>query len=159
MADILGSGPPAAARDGPRPPPAYHVGVTDLAHRYGTGSRRRRRVLVVVGGAVVLAVLATVLWSFADQADPEVRSRLIRYEVVSPREATAEITVVRATDEVVATCRLRALAADHSVVGESTHQVESGPTSAVLRVTLRTEREAVSVVSDGCTAPGQSRPR
>ncbi len=133
--------------------------MTDLADRYGTASRRQRWTVLAVGGSAAMVVLVFVLWSFLHQADPEVRSRLLRYDVVSQHEATAELTVVRAAEDVVATCRLRALAADHSVVGEATETVSSGPTSQALRVRLRTEREAVSVASDGCTAPGQTRPR
>ncbi|HET6693775.1 MAG TPA: DUF4307 domain-containing protein, partial [Pedococcus sp.] len=120
---------------------------------------RRRWTVGGIGAALVLAVAAFVVWSFLDQADPEVRSRLVSWEVVSPHEATAELTVVRDSADVRATCELHALAADHSVVGETTERVESGPTSQSVRVTLRTEREAVSVVSEGCTASGQPRPR
>jgi hypothetical protein len=133
--------------------------VTDLADRYGRTSSRQRWLVGGVGGVVAAVVLGFVLWSFLDQADPEVRSRLTRYDVVSTHEAVADLTVVRASPGVVATCRLRALARDHSVVGEVTEQIDSGPTRQGLRVRLRTEREAVSVVSEGCTAPGQSRPR
>jgi hypothetical protein len=133
--------------------------VTDLADRYGTTRYRQRWAVAAIGGGLALVLLTVVLWSFLDQADPEVRSRLTRYDVISPREASADIQVVRADDSVVATCRLHALAVDHSVVGEHTEVVDAGPPSQVLRVTLRTEREAVSVVSRGCTAPGQPRPR
>ena len=133
--------------------------MTDLADRYGTAGRHRRWLVAGIGTAVALVVLAVVLWGFVDHASPEVRSGLIRYDVVSPHEATGDIQVIRSSDEVVATCRVHAVAADHSVVGESTQQVDSGPTSQVLRVSVRTEREAVSVVSDGCTTPAQSRPR
>ena len=133
--------------------------MTDLAERYGATSRQRRWLVAGIGSAVALVVLAVVVWSFVDHSRPEVRSGLIGYDVVSPREATAELQVVRSSDAVAATCRLHALAADHSVVGELVHAVESGPTSQVFELRLRTEREAVSVVSEGCTTPAQSRPR
>ena len=133
--------------------------VTDLADRYGTTSTQQRWTVLGVGGTALLVVLAFVIWSFVDQADPEVRSRLTGYDVVSPHEATGDLTVVRASEGVVATCLLRALAADHSVVGESTQEVGSGPVEQALRVTVRTEREAVTVVSEGCTTADQQRPR
>jgi hypothetical protein len=137
----------------------YDGVVTDLADRYGSTSSRQRRTVLVLSGVAALVVLVLVVWSFVDHADPEVRSQLTRYDVVSPHEATADLTVVRQSEEVAATCLVQALASDHSVVGESTQEVASGATEQVLRVTVRTEREAVSVVSEGCTTPDQPRPR
>jgi hypothetical protein len=133
--------------------------VSDLADRYGSSVGRRRWVVGGLGAAVGLVVLAVVLWSFVDHASPQVQSGLIRYDVSSPHEATADIQVERSSGDVAASCRVRAVAADHSVVGETLERVESGPTTQVLRVTLRIERPAVSVVTDGCTTPAQSRPR
>jgi hypothetical protein len=144
----------------PRQRPAtYDDVVTDLAERYGTASRGQRWVVSAAAAVAALVVLVFVVWSFLDEADPEVRSQLTSYDVPGPHEATAELTVVRASPDVVATCRLRALAADHSVVGETEVTVGSGPERRAVEVTLRTEREAVTVASDGCTAPGQTRPR
>lgn len=131
--------------------------MTDLVERYGAPSTRSRWTVGGIGAALLLVVVAVTLWSYVDQADPEVRSALVRYDVVSANEATGDLTVVRSSPDVPATCDLQALAADHSVVGEVTERVESGPASQTVRITLRTEREAVTVVSQGCLAPGQRR--
>jgi len=54
---------------------------------------------------------------------------------------------------------LRAYAPDHNVVGELSVAVDSGPTTASMRSTLRTERRASSIELVGCTAAGQSQQR
>ncbi len=133
--------------------------MTDLAARYGTARPRHRLLVAGIGGGLAAVLLAVVIWSFVDRSVPQVRSQLVRYDVVAVHRAVADLTVVRADSSVVATCRLQAVARDHSVVGEVTEVVDSGPASQTLRVELRTEREAVSVVPQGCTTPDQNRPR
>ena len=54
-----------------------------------------------------------------------------------------------------ARCVVRALADDHSVVGE----VAFTPVDGRNEVVIRTERRATSADLVGCTAEGQSRPR
>ena len=97
--------------------------------------------------------------AFAVQADPDVRSTLRTYDVVSENEVRAELVVDRADSSVRATCRLHAVAQDHSTVGRVEQVVEAGEPTQVVAVTIATERRAVGVVSDGCTTPDQKRPR
>ena len=135
--------------------------MTDLAERYGRGppaSRRTNLVLAVAALAGVVLVAVTI-WSFVDQADPDVRSTLQTYDLTSENEAVAELVVVRADSGVRATCKLHAVAEDHSTVGRATVAVEAGAPRQVVEVRIPTERRAVSVVSDGCTTPDQRRPR
>ncbi len=131
----------------------------DLAERYGTPSRARRR--LVVGLAVLLAAagLAWLVWATFFHSRPEVTSELVGYDVQGQHAATATFTVVRRDGEVSASCLLRAFAADHSVVGELTVPVTSGPSSARITSTVRTEREATSLDLLGCTTEGQARQR
>jgi hypothetical protein len=68
---------------------------------------------------------------------------------------TATYTVVRRDTGVRATCLLQALAEDHSVVGELTVPVTSGPAERQLRSTVRTERRAGSVALVGCSTSDQ----
>ena len=128
--------------------------MTDLADRYGVPSPVRRRVLVVTIAAVAAAALAWLAWTAWFHASPAVESELTSYDVVDDGSASAVVTVALA-DDVVATCRVRAFAEDHTTVGELAFE----PVDGRNEVTLRTERRATSVTLLGCTAPGQPRPR
>ena len=134
----------------------------DLAARYGrTGPGRRGRSTVVLALAALAGVVLVVmtLWSFLVQADPDVRSALRAYDVRSEHEIVAELAVARESSSLEATCRLHAVAEDHSTVGRAERVVSSGPANQVLEVRIATERRAVGVVSDGCTTRDQRRPR
>jgi hypothetical protein len=128
--------------------------MTDLADRYGVPSPVRRRVLVVTIAAVAAAALAWLAWAAWFHASPAVESELTSYDVVDDGSASAVVTVALA-DDVVASCRIRAFAEDHTTVGELAFEPVDGRNV----VTLRTERRATSVTLLGCTAPGQPRPR
>jgi hypothetical protein len=128
--------------------------MTDLADRYGAPSPVRRRVLVVTIAAVAAAALAWLAWAAWFHASPAVESELTSYDVVDDGSATAVVTVALA-DDVVASCRIRAFAEDHTTVGEIAFE----PVDGRNEVTLRTERRATSVTLLGCTAPGQPRAR
>jgi hypothetical protein len=134
---------------------------TALAERYGRrghGARRSNLVLAVAAVAGVVLVAVTI-WSFLVQADPDVRSSLRTYDVRSEHEVAAELLVVRRSSSVRATCRLHAVAQDHSTVGRAEQVVDAGSATQELEVVIATERRAVGVVSDGCTSPDQKRPR
>jgi hypothetical protein len=128
--------------------------MTDLADRYGVPSPVRRRVVVVTIAAVAAAALAWLAWAAWFHASPAVESELTSYDVVDAGSASAVVTVALA-DDVVASCRIRAFAEDHTTVGELAFEPVDGRNV----VTLRTERRATSVTLLGCTAPGQPRPR
>ncbi len=128
--------------------------MTDLADRYGAPSPVRRRVVVVVATAVAVAFLAWLAWTTVFHANPVVESELTSYDVVDDGSASAVVTVSLA-DGVVASCRIRAFADDHTTVGE----VAFEPVDGRNEVTVRTERRATSVTLLGCTAPDQPRPR
>jgi hypothetical protein len=104
--------------------------------------------------AVAAAALAWLAWAAWFHASPAVESELTSYDVVDDGSASAVVTVALA-DDVVASCRIRAFAEDHTTVGELAFE----PVDGRNEVTLRTERRATSVTLLGCTAPGQPRPR
>jgi hypothetical protein len=131
----------------------------DLAERYGAPSPSRRPVLLVVLAVVGMTGLSWVVWVWLFHSSPQVTSSLVGYDVQTEHTATATYTVVRRDAEVSASCLLRAYAPDHNVVGELSVAVDSGPTTASLRSTLRTERRASSIELVGCTAAGQSQQR
>ena len=76
------------------------------------------------------------------------------YDVAGEHAATAVVEVAL-DDGADASCRVRALAEDHSIVGE----LAFTPTDGRNDVEVRTERRATSVELIGCTTPDQQRPR
>jgi hypothetical protein len=126
-------------------------GLTD---RYGAPSPGRRRVLVGTVVAVVVASLGWLAWAAWFHATPPVRSELVTWAVVDDHEATATVSVVL-QDGVAASCVVRAVAEDHTTVGEVAFEPVDGSND----VSVRTERLATSVTLLGCTAEGQPRPR
>jgi len=115
---------------------------------------------MIAVGAVVTAALAWIGWVLVFQARPMVDSELVTFEVVDESSAEATIQVVRRNEGVTASCLLRAQAADHSIVGELNFDVDaSSPASTTLTRTVRTYREATTVILLGCLADGQPRRR
>jgi hypothetical protein len=133
--------------------------MTDLANRYGAPNAAGRRVLVGVIAVVAAAALAWLAWAVVYQSTPKVRSDLAKFEVVDDHTATGLLTVVRRETDTRATCFLRAIAEDHSVVGELDVTVSSGAKTQEVPVTVRTERRATTLEGLGCTAPGQKQRR
>jgi hypothetical protein len=126
---------------------------TDLAERYGAPSRPRRPLLVGVVAVLVMAGAAWLAWVVGFHSRPEVTSQLVGYDVRGEHVAVATFTVVRRDSDVHASCLLRALARDHSVVGQLTVPVRSGPITVQLSSRVRTERRAGSVELVGCNTP------
>ena len=131
----------------------------DLAERYGTPSRARRPVFVAGVALLVVAGLGWLLWVVLFHGRPQVTSEMVGYDVDGQHRAVARFTVVRRDADVEASCLLRAFADDHSVVGERTVPVTSGPSTSTLSVAVRTERQATTVDLVGCTAAGQDQAR
>lgn len=128
---------------------------TDLADRYGAPSPWGRGVLVGVVVVVAAAFVGWLGWVIWDQSTPDVRSELVGYDVVDEHTANADVDVRLRADDVVASCRVRAYAEDHSVVGEAVFVPEDGRNE----VGVRTERLATSVELIGCTTSDQRRSR
>lgn len=126
-----------------------------LAARYGAPQRPATRLLL---RALLVLVVGTFLgwvgWAAWLQATPEVESSLIGYAVRDEHatEATLDVAV---REGAAARCLVRAIAADHTPVGELSFVPKKGRNE----VTIRTERAATSVELVGCTTPEQQRPR
>jgi hypothetical protein len=133
--------------------------MTDLEQRYRGPSRAARVVALVAVVAMVASGVGFVGWSVFFHSSPQVSSRLITYRIVDEHEATADIAVVRESQFTEAACRLRAVAEDHTVVGEVSVPVVDGPEERTLRVPIRTERRATGVELVGCTTADRPRPR
>jgi hypothetical protein len=130
-----------------------------MSDRYGADSPARRRMVVIASGVVGLVALSWLAWVVWFQSTPDVQSALRSFEVVDSHAVTASVTVKPHDADVVATCLVRAVGRDRSVVGELTFRV-TGVEGTVRRdVTVRTEREATSVEMVGCTTKDQARPR
>ncbi len=126
--------------------------------RYGAPAPWRRRALIAASVVVLLAFGGWLVWATVNEATPDVESELIRFETVDQHSSTAEVRVDFGSDDVVATCKLRAYAEDHTVVGELSFTAEPDEGTRY-ELTVRTERLAYSVELVGCTTPDQARPR
>jgi Domain of unknown function (DUF4307) len=128
-----------------------------LAERYGARAPWRRRAVIVASAALVVAFLVWLAWTVWGHSRPVVTSELETWSIEDDHSVTAVVVVRLADDDVHATCRLRAFAEDHTIVGE--HAFTPDPTTRRQVEQIRTERRATSVTSLGCTAPGQDRAR
>jgi Domain of unknown function (DUF4307) len=133
--------------------------MTDLADRYGAPSPVRKRALLGLVIIFAVAGLAWLAWAAIYQSTPKVQSESTGFEIVDDHTATAEFTVVRSDSDIRANCFLRAIAEDHTIVGELTEAIDSGPETTQVKVTIRTERRATTVELLGCSAPGQNARR
>jgi hypothetical protein len=129
-----------------------------LAERYGAATPWRRRALLVGCALVVLVFGTWVAWTVYEHATPSVTSELETFSVDDDHTVTAVLVVALDSADVRATCTLRAVAEDHSTVGELTFTPDPGKGKRQVQ-TFRTDRRATSVTSLGCTAPGQDQPR
>jgi hypothetical protein len=126
--------------------------------RYGAPAPGRRRALIVACVVVALAFGIWLGWTALSHSTPDVESELVGFDTVDEHTSTAVVEVDFGSDDVVATCLLRALAEDHSVVGELSFTAEPD-LGTRYEQTVRTERLATSVDLVGCTTPDQPRPR
>lgn len=133
--------------------------LPDLTERYGAPSRATRLLVVAATTAVAVLGLVWLVWVTVFHGRPMVSSKLVSFDVGGEHLATARFSVVRRESDVRASCLLRAYADDHSIVGERTVPVTSGPTTRILDAAVRTERRATAVEVVGCTAPGQQQRR
>jgi hypothetical protein len=136
--------------------------VTDVpddlsGDRYGRPPPWRRTAIIAASGIVGVLALTWLAWTTFFHASPDVSAQIVSWEVVDDHAVTARIDVVIRgnAEDIQATCRVQAVAADHVVVGEATFS----PTDGRNDVEVRTERRATSVDSVGCTTPDQPRPR
>ncbi len=131
-----------------------------LEERYGHGRRWSRLTAWILGASVSVAFLGWLAWATWDHAQPTISSEFIGFSVIDEHQAEARFDVRRKDAAVSGTCIVRALAEDHSLVGEVVVPVEAGPKlKARMTRPIRTERRATAVELVGCTAPGQNRPR
>jgi hypothetical protein len=126
--------------------------------RYGAPAPWRRRALIAASVVVAVAFAGWLAWTAVSHSTPDVESELVGFDTVDEHTATAVVEVDFGSDDVVATCLLRALAEDHSVVGELSFTAEPDQ-GTTYEETVRTERLATSVDLVGCTTPDQRRPR
>jgi hypothetical protein len=132
-----------------------------LTERYGTPSPVARRALVTVVVVVAAAFLGWLGWTAFFHGDPQVSSELVTFTVDDEHQVTARVDVRIDDENVVASCLLRAIAEDHTVVGEVHFDVTAADLEDghVLEQVIRTERRATSVDPIGCTTADQPRPR
>ncbi len=137
-----------------------HSGVIShgLDDRYGTPAPWRRRVLVAACVALAVVFLAWIAWTAWFHATPDVESDLEGFAVDGEHAVTVKVHVQLDDADVHATCLVRAIAEDHTIVGELSFTPEYGARQP-LELTVRTERRATAIEFVGCTSPGQPRPQ
>ncbi|CAA9386408.1 MAG: hypothetical protein AVDCRST_MAG47-2461 [uncultured Nocardioidaceae bacterium] len=133
--------------------------MTDLQERYRTPRATTRVVALVLIVALVGSGVSFLAWAVLFHGDPKVTSEVATWDIRDDHLVVAFLAVSRESQFTEASCRLRAIAADHTVVGEVTVPVTDGPEQQSLEVEIRTERTATTVENLGCTAPDQPRPR
>jgi hypothetical protein len=129
-----------------------------LAERYGAPSAARRRVLVIATTLLAVVFLGWLGWTVVGHTNTEVTSELEGFSVIDDSTVSAVLVVSLADDDVEASCRLRAIAEDHTTVGELAFTPDPGAGRRQV-VEIRTDRRATAVESLGCTAEGQNKPR
>ncbi len=130
-----------------------------MAGRYGGQTTRRRRAVILASGVVGVLALGWLAWAGWSQSTPDVESNLQSFEVVDNHSVEATVVVDLRSEGVTASCLVRAVGTDHSVVGERNFEVNGDSGASRHDVTVRTERRATSVEMVGCTSPDQSRRR
>lgn len=129
-----------------------------LDQRYGATPAWRRRVGLGAVAVVALAFVGWLVWTIAAQSSPIVASEQLGFRIVDDNTATAIVQIQFRDDDVDAVCTVRAYAEDHSLVGELDFYPD--PTAGDrFEEDISTVLRATSVESEGCTAPGQTRPR
>ena len=125
--------------------------------RYGAPSRSGRIVLLGVVGVLVALSLGWLAWAAWFHASPVATSELLAFEVLDEHGATAivDVSLSEGAADKDVRCLVRALAEDHTPVGEKSF----APVDGRNEIAVRTERRATSVALVGCTADGQPRPR
>ncbi len=134
--------------------------MTDLSQRYGSPSATRTKAVVALVVVVAAASLSWLVWVMLEHGRPEVQSSMVSFRAEGQHAAVARFDVVRRSADIEASCLLRALAADHTIVGELDVTVGPGdPTTQTLEKTIRTERAATSVDLVGCSTDEQQQRR
>lgn len=142
----------------PTPPPGADPRARLLEERYGAPRRRPRTAVAVLAAALAAVAAGWLVWTAWFHSTPDATSQLVGYDVVDVHTATGTVDVALddGVDPSTVRCTLRAFAWDHATVGELVFS-PGGSGRQVLE--MRTEREATSVESVGCTTPEQRRPR
>ncbi len=115
-----------------------------LADRYGAPAPWRRPVARVATVVLVLVFGGWLTWTIVEQANPSVASGELTFDVVDDTTATASFVVDLSSDDVEATCELKAYAEDHTLVGRAVFTPEPDSNGRVTHA-VSTERRATSV--------------
>ena len=129
-----------------------------LADRYGAPSAAFRGLAYGIVGVLVALLAGWWAWAAWSEATPQVRSELVGFAIDDEHRSTASINVVYGDDFVTGTCTVRALAEDHTTVGETIVDLPL-PGGNPHQIDVRTERRATAVTLVGCATPDQPRPR
>ena len=131
--------------------------MSSTSERYGRRPPWLRALGLGLAGALAVAGLVWLAWVVWFHANPSVTSELLGWKVVDDHTVSARVQVSLEDGHSSrgVHCVVQAAAVDHTTVGEVTFTPHTGTNE----VTIRTERPATSVSFEGCTAPGQNRPR
>lgn len=126
-----------------------------IAQRYAAQPSVWPKVMLVLVVVLLVALAGWLAWAIWVHSTPKVASKMTGFDIVDEHTVVGRIDVDLRSGTTGASCLVRAYAEDHTPVGDATFVPEHGRNE----VTVRTEREATSLESVGCTADGQNDAR
>jgi hypothetical protein len=129
---------------------AAPVPAAGLPQRYG-GARPRSRTPIVLGTLLALALLAWAIWAGLASGNRPIDATVSSYDVVGTHEIKVKISAQFRNDSVDGTCLVRAIAADHTVVGELNLTADELRAERGSWIPIRTERRATTAEVVRCS--------
>jgi hypothetical protein len=126
----------------------------EIAQRYGTDRPRRRGLVIALAAVLGAAFLAWVAWAAWFHSDPAVNAAIVSYDVVGAHEMRVKVDAHFRDAEADGTCLVRAIAADHTVVGELNLSAADLREAKGSWIPIRTERRATAAELVRCTDSG-----
>ena len=121
-----------------------------FSERYGTTRPRRRWVAVTLGSLLAVALLAWAVWA-GSQEESAIDADVTGYRVVNAHEVQVMVTAHFRDADSGGSCLVRAIAEDHTVVGEENLTADELRAAAGEWIPVRTERRATTATLVRCT--------
>lgn len=107
--------------------------AVDLNDRYGRG----RNYIVPIAIAIAAIGIGWLLWAANFHSKPEIKTNVISYNALSPREIELSFEVIRKEPSKVFTCTLTGTDINHFVVGEIQREIKASERLITVRIPTR----------------------